>query len=118
MNPIVTIHRSLLRLIFCRRSVQAADQAAGEVARQCRDTVWGRVYPAAYNMTAPQIRGYVRALAAASVEAEVDRVLRRRNLSASLSGETKEAAIDQLIGGVIHDVLCGDSCGVLETAAA
>lgn len=118
MTPIYTVHRRLLRLLFCRRQIQTVDQAAGEIARQCRDTIWQRVYPAAYGMTAPQIRGYVRAQAAASVETEVDRVLRRRNLSLSLSGETKEAAINQLIGGVIHDVLCGNPPGMIETVAA
>jgi hypothetical protein len=70
------------------------------------------------NMSIAQIRGYVRAQAAALVGSEVERVLCRRSLSPALYGEIREAAIAQLIGGIAHDVLSVERPVSLRTMAA
>ncbi len=118
MRPRFPIHRSLFKLLFSWRNVHSVEQAAGEVARQCRDTLWQRVYFRTADMSMAQIRGYVRARAAALVGSEVERVLGRRNLSPALHGEIKEIAVAKLIGWVTHDVLSGELPASTRTMAA
>jgi hypothetical protein len=118
MKQRLPIHRSLLKLLFSWRNARLVEQAAGEIARQCRAPLWQRTYLRMAEMSMAQIRGYVRAHAAALVESEVDRVLCHRSLSPALYGEIREAAIGQLIGGVAHDVLNGELPASTRTMAA
>jgi hypothetical protein len=118
MIPKLLIHRSLLKLLSFWQPVQTVEQAAGEVARQCRDPLWQRVYPHAADMSAAQIRGYVRAQAAASVDKEVDLAVCRRHLTPSLHGEIRETALALLVGAIIHDVFSDELPAGTRTLAA
>jgi len=118
MRPRFPVHRSLFRLLFSWRNVHLVEQAAGEVARQCRDTLWQRVYFRIADMSMAQIRGYVRAQAATLVGSQVDGVLGRRNLSPALYEEIREIAVAKLIGAVAHDVLSGELPASSRTMAA
>ena len=112
------IYRSLFRLLSWGRNVRSVEQAAGEVARECGHTLRQRIYPRVAEMTVAQIRGYVRAQATALVESEVDHVLCRHHLSPALCGEIREAALGQLVGTTIHDVLSGELPATMRTMAA
>jgi hypothetical protein len=111
-------HRSLLRFLFTWRNVSVVEQAAGEVARQCRALLWQRTYLRMAEMSMAQIRGYVRAQAAEVVGSEVERVLCRRGLSPALREGISEAAVTQLIAGIAHDMLSGELMGSPRTLAA
>jgi hypothetical protein len=69
-------------------------------------------------MNAAQIRGYVRAQAAASVDREVDLAVCRRHLAPSLHGEIRETALALLVGAIIHDMLSGELPAGRRTLAA
>jgi hypothetical protein len=118
MRPDFPIHRSLFNLLRSWREIRRVEQAAGEVVRQCRDILWQRVYLRTADMSIAQIRGYVRAQAAALVDTEVDRVLCRRGLTPGLYAEIREIAVAQLIGGIAHDVLSREIAANKRTLAA
>ena len=118
MTPKHPIHRSLRRLLSFWQNVQTVEQAAGEVARQCRDMVWQRIYPRTAEMSIAQIRGYIRAQAATVVDGEVDLMSHRRHLAPSLRAEIRETALALLVGGVIHDVLSEELPAGTRTLAA
>lgn len=96
---------SLMALIFPWRCVCSVDQVAGEVARQCRSGLWRRVSNRTINMSIAEMRGYARAQAAGCVSDEVDRVLYRRHLKPTLRSQIVDAAVDQVIGMLVHDFL-------------
>jgi hypothetical protein len=93
-------------------------QVAGEVARQCRVSLWQRVCEAMTAMSVSEIRGYVRARAASLVNDEVELACMRRQLAPSLRRQVAASAIDQLIVMVIRDVLCEQAPGDVKTMAA
>lgn len=96
---------SFLRLLFPWRSVLLVEQQmAGQIASECRAALWHRVQRATANMSMAEVRGYLRAQAAECVAAEIDRVVRHGRLQPVLSQGVMEAAIDQLVAAVAHDV--------------
>jgi hypothetical protein len=103
-------------LLFWNRSYVL--QLAGEVARQCRAGLYDQVNHRTANMSLPEIRGYLRALASASVPEEVDQLLERRALKPTLRAKVIEVATDQLINMVAHDVFSGEAPYVARTMAA
>jgi hypothetical protein len=58
-------------------------------------------------MSIPAIRGYMRAQAGGCVGTRLDEVLARRRLESAMRPRVLEAAIEQLVAMVIHDVLAG-----------
>jgi hypothetical protein len=58
-------------------------------------------------MSIATVRGYARALAGGRMASKVDEVLPRRHLAPTLRTKVIDAAIDQLVGMVVHDVLAG-----------
>ena len=81
-----------------------ARQAAGEVARECRPAVVARALTAVQQMSIPQARGYIRALAPGFVAREIDAVLSRRRISPSLRAGIFAEAIEQVIALVVDDI--------------
>ena len=61
-----------------------ARQAAGEVARECRGAIIGRAVTAVQQMSIPQARGYIRALAPGFVAERSTPSSSRRRISPSL----------------------------------
>ena len=106
MKPMLTAN-GLLGILFPWHNGGLVKQVAGEVARQCRAGLWRRVYPHAANMSIAQIRGYVRSHAAGCVDEEVSCSLSRRRLNPALHRRVTDAAVDQLILMLAHDILCG-----------
>jgi hypothetical protein len=100
------------------RSGHLATQAAGEVARQCQSALWRRVSRQTASMSLAEVRGYVRAQAAGCVATEVEQVLARRQLKPKLRTQVTASALDQLIGMVVHDVLCEQAPREASTMAA
>ena len=93
-------------------------QVAGEVARQCRGTLWQRVSRRTAGMSVSEMRGYVRAHAASHVRNEVALASRRRRLRSALQKQVVDAAVDQLVVMVARDVLCGVPPAGTRTMAA
>jgi hypothetical protein len=81
------------------------EQAGGEIARECRADLWNRVRQQTIGMSIPEIRGYVRAHAAGIAESQIDLVLDRRSLRASLRTHVLASSIDQLVGMAVRDAL-------------
>ena len=109
---------SFFRLLFPWRHVPLVEQAAGEVARQCRSRLWGRVCRRTANMSIAEIRGYVRAQAAGCVAGEVDYVLCHRCLKPALRNRVVDAAVDQLVSMVARDILSREPPANTKTMAA
>ena len=109
---------SILRLLFPWHGFHSVEQVAGEVARQCRASLLRRVYQRTVNMSVAEIRGYVRAQAAGYVGDEVDQVLCRRRLKPALRNRVADAAINQLVGMIAHDVLSGEPSASTRPLAA
>jgi len=99
---------SLIKFLSPWQNVHSVERAAGEVARQCRASLWARVYPHTANMGIAEIRGYARAQSVGCIAAEVGRVLSRRRLNPNLYNRVMDAAVDQLVAGVAHDALIGE----------
>ena len=97
-----------LTSLFPWHSCHIVEQVAGEVARECRNSVWQRVYHRTANMSLAEIRGYVRAQAKGFVDDEVERAIHRRHLKAKLRRRLIDASVDQLVVMVAHDVLASD----------
>jgi len=94
------------------------EQVAGEVARQCRASLWQRMCQKTITMSVSEIKGYVRARAAGFVGNEVDLACMRRRLSAKLRSQVLASAIEQLTTMVIRDVLSDPIPGDIRTMAA
>ncbi|MEN6406655.1 MAG: hypothetical protein ABFC77_09300 [Thermoguttaceae bacterium] len=86
------------------RSTRLVQQAADEIVDQCRDDLWQRMRQPAATMSPPEIRGYVRALAMGVV---CERLSHADDVKPALRGRVAEAAVDQLIGMVVHGALSG-----------
>jgi len=90
--------------LFCWLHRSLATQAAGEVARECRQAALARVLATGPSMSVPQARGYVRALAPPLVAREIDAVLSRRRISPSLRAGIFAEAVEQVIALVVGDL--------------
>ena len=114
-----TFAESILRFLFPWDKDSLARQAAGQIARQCRDGLVRRVYPRTANMSMAEVRGYLRAHATGCVVAEVDRAVQNGRLQLALHKRVTQHAIDQLVAAVAHDVFCDEalSLGVRTMAA-
>ncbi|MCE5302163.1 MAG: hypothetical protein LLF97_03520 [Planctomycetaceae bacterium] len=86
------------------RNARLVEQAASQIVDQCRDDLWQRMRQPAATMSPPEIRGYVRALAMGVV---CEQLSRENQLKPALRGRVAEAAVDQLIGLVVHGALSG-----------
>ena len=118
MSSALLANSSLIKFLAPWQTVHLVEHAAGEVARQCRVSLWQRVYPRTANMGIAEIRGYVRAQAAGCVGNEVDQALCRRRLKPALHTKVADGAIDQLVRMVAHDVLGGAPPANARTMAA
>lgn len=107
-----------LSVLFPWRNSHVVEQVAGEVARECRSSLWQRVYLRTANMSPAELRGYVRAQAAGFVGSEVEQAIRRRRLRIDLRSRLIDASVDQLVNMVAHDVLCGEPPARVRTMAA
>lgn len=94
----------LLDHLFAWIDAPLVRQAAGEVVRECRAALWDCVYKPTRGMTRPQARGYIRAIAPAFANHEVDAVLSRRRLGSYLRSQVVAAATVQLAEVVADDV--------------
>jgi hypothetical protein len=100
------------------QKTRLVQQVAGEVARQCRASLWQYLGHKTTMMSISEIRGYVRAHAIGFVGNEVDRACLRRRIGLSLRAQVAAAAVEQLITMVIHDVLCEQPPCDIKTMAA
>ncbi|MEN6449958.1 MAG: hypothetical protein ABFC96_05670 [Thermoguttaceae bacterium] len=91
--------------LFPWRRARTADQAGGEIARQCRADLWRRLRPVADGMSPAELRGYARAQATSLVEFEADRLLERHCLRTSMRDRVLAAGIDQVVTMAVRDVL-------------
>ena len=108
MSPALLANSSLIKLLSRWQNVHLVERAAGEVARQCRASLWQRVYPRTASMGIAEIRGYIRAQSVGCIATEVKRVLSHRRLNPNLYNRVMDAAVDQLVARVAHDVLSGE----------
>jgi hypothetical protein len=97
--------RGLLDLLFLRHNHFLAQRIGGEVARQCHANLWHCGRSRLERMSAAAIRGYVSAYASNYIGPKADVLLLRRGVDPSLRAAVVHAAIDQLVGMVIRDVL-------------
>ena len=93
----------LLDFVFQWFDGAIVQQAAGEVARECRAALWHDVQRRIRGMSLAQSRGYIRAVAPDFVVAEVDAVLARRRAEP----RTPPLVVAQAIEAVI-DLLADD----------
>jgi hypothetical protein len=70
------------------------------------------------HMSIAEMRGYARAQAAGYVDDEVERALYRRHLKPSLRGRIADAAVEQLVGMLVHDFLSSIPPANTNTMAA
>jgi len=96
---------NLLSLLFPWRKHQLVERIGGEVARQCHADLWRRGGNCLENMSTASIRGYVCAYADGYIGPKTDAVLLRRGVQPTLRAAVVRAAIDQLVGMVVRDVL-------------
>ena len=78
---------------------------AVDVARGCHANVAERLAPAMYEMTLPEVRGYIRARAAEVVEREVVRLEERIGTQASIVAIVKHRATEEVIRMAMGDLL-------------
>jgi hypothetical protein len=97
----------VLQFLFPWRQAHFVKQAAGDVVQQCRADLWQRVDRRTANMSLSEIRGYARALAAGFVADQLDHSLCCHGLKPALRSRVADAAVDQLIGMVVHGILSG-----------
>ncbi len=81
------------------------EQVGGEIARECREDLWGQVEHRIEGMSIPEARGYIRARAAGIVENFATGAMERRSLRPELRPRVLEAAVDRLVGLALHDAL-------------
>jgi hypothetical protein len=79
-------------------------QTAGEVARECRSAIWERILPRTRRMTPALAQGYVRAIAPGFILREVDAVMCRRRVRASVRSYVVAEATEQLIALIVDDI--------------
>jgi hypothetical protein len=109
---------SLLSSLSSWHNAHVVEQMAGEVARQCGARLGGQVYQRTENMSIAEIRGYVSAIAAGCVGGEVDRAISGRRLKPAMRSRVADAAVDQLVRMVAHDVLAFEPQARARTMAA
>jgi hypothetical protein len=98
---------SLFDLFFPWRNSQLVEQLGGQLARECRGDFWRQGHRCLGSMSIAAIRGYARAQASGLAAAKVDQILPPRHLKPAFRSSVAEAAFDQLVGMVVHDVLAG-----------
>jgi hypothetical protein len=98
---------SLLDLLFPWHNRHLVEQLGGQLARECRGDFWRRGHRCLGSMSIAAIRGYARAQAGGCMTSKMDQVLLHRRLGPALRTRVMDAAIDQLVGMVVHDVLAG-----------
>jgi hypothetical protein len=95
----------LLDGLFCWLDASLVKRAAGELARECRDTIWEHIYQRTSGMGHAQARGYVRAVAPAFLSKEVDLVLNRHRAGAFLRPHVLARALEEVVDLVADDVV-------------
>ncbi len=81
------------------------NQAAGEVARECRAPLWQHVHRRIGGMSLAQARGYLRAVAPDFVCQEVDAVLARRRASRYVRPRVIALAVEGVLDLLADDIL-------------
>jgi hypothetical protein len=109
---------SLLSFLSPWHNAHVVEQMAGEVARQCGACLGRRVYQRTENMSIAEIRGYVSAIAAGCVDGEVSQAISHRRLKPAMRSRVTNAAVDQLVHMVAHDVLAFEPQAHARTMAA
>ncbi|MGA2621983.1 MAG: hypothetical protein ABSF26_30645 [Thermoguttaceae bacterium] len=99
----------LLGAVFRWVHAPLIKQAGGEVARESHPAAWERIFPTVRNMGPAQVRGYARAVVPDFVAREVDVVMARRWVRASLRAQVVAEAIEQLTKLIVDDVACAQS---------
>jgi hypothetical protein len=94
----------LLDRLFSWLDAPLIKRAAGELARECRDTIWEDVCQRTSGMGHAQARGYIRAVAPAFLAREVDLVLNRHRAGAALRPHVLAKALEQVVDMVADDV--------------
>jgi hypothetical protein len=98
---------SLLNLLVPWHNRHLVDQLGGQLARECRGDLWQRGQRCLGSMTIAAVRGYARARASGCMAAKADQMLTERHLKSTLRARVIDAAVEQLVGMVVHDVLTG-----------
>ena len=81
-------------------------QTGGEVARECHAALWDHTFARTRDMTAAQVRGYLRAIAPGFIAREIDAVLGRRRVRGSLRPQVLASAVQQVTELIVADVAC------------
>ena len=95
----------ILHRLLAWLDVSLVRQAAGELARECHIAVGEATYEKVCRMSRDEARGYIRALAPEFLDKEVDLVLQRRRVRASLRQRILAEATEQIVELVVKDVL-------------
>jgi hypothetical protein len=109
---------SLFSRLFPWRDRQMVEQVGGAIARECQADVWRRGYRCTGSMSIAAIRGYIRAQAGECVAAMVEQFAIHNRLKPALRARVEDAAINQLVGLVLHDFLSGVSPAEEKSLAA
>lgn len=107
----------ILDRLFAWLDISLIEQAAGELARECRSTVWEATNDKACGMSRDEARGYIRAFAPEFLVREVDLVLQRRRVRESLRQRILVEATNQLVELVVKDIYGAKSRRSLSRAA-
>jgi hypothetical protein len=99
------IAATFLKFVSSKHRNRLIEQAAGEVARQCRDDLWKRLWHKTSGMSAAEIRGYARAQASMIVEECIDPILAGRSILHSQRARVVASSIDQLVAMAVRDAL-------------
>ena len=104
--------------LFSWRNHEWLDRTAGEVAEKCRANVWQRVRLRTSDMSMAELRGYVRAQAAAWIDGEIDHLACRDSWKPALRSRVTDTAVNRLISMVTHDALTDCTPASLQNMAA
>ena len=95
---------SFLDPLFVWLDASLVRQAAGELVSECHAALWGHAREKAGEMTLPEAKEYIRALAPEFLVREVDLVLQRRRVPESLRQRILAEATEHLVALVAKNL--------------
>jgi hypothetical protein len=112
------ITNAVLGLVFPWFRTRLVEQAAGELARECRADLWRRIRISSAAMSVPEIRGYARAFASITAADRIDDVLDHRSLGSRLRARVLACGVEELTRMAVRDALREDNLAAIRPLAA
>lgn len=105
MKPLSKLFSRFLASVWPQFRFRLIEQVGGEVARECRASLWQTVRHQVARMSIPEARGYIRAQAAWIADRMVGPSLDHYALKADLRAEVLASGVDQLVAMVVRDAI-------------